>query len=65
MIYKMLEVTRICTFLCLGFCIFNFAAGAAFYALNKHNLSRVGMLDFDVHYGNGIADLVQNEPRIR
>jgi acetoin utilization deacetylase AcuC-like enzyme len=49
----------------MGFCIFNFAVGAATYALQHHNLKRVGIVDFDVHYGNGIAELIKDNPRIR
>lgn len=49
----------------MGFCIFNFAAGAAFYAIEKYNLERVGILDFDVHFGNGVADLISPNPKIR
>jgi acetoin utilization deacetylase AcuC-like enzyme len=32
----------------MGFCIFNFAVGAADYAINHLKLKRVAMLDFDV-----------------
>jgi acetoin utilization deacetylase AcuC-like enzyme len=32
----------------MGFCIFNFAVGAATYALENLDLQRVGILDFDV-----------------
>ena len=49
----------------MGFCIFNFAVGAAHYAIEHYNLSRVGILDFDVHYGNGVADLVKSNNKIR
>jgi acetoin utilization deacetylase AcuC-like enzyme len=49
----------------MGFCIFNFAVGAATYAIEKYGLSRVSILDFDVHYGNGVADLVASNPKIR
>ena len=49
----------------MGFCIFNFAAGAAKYAQEKYGLQRVGLLDFDVHYGNGIADILCKDPSIR
>eukprot|EP01038_Epipyxis_sp_PR26KG_P017892 gene17892-25020_t len=48
-----------------GFCIFNFAVGAALYALQEYKLDRIAILDFDVHFGNGIADLVRNNPKIR
>jgi acetoin utilization deacetylase AcuC-like enzyme len=50
----------------MGFCVFNFAAGAALYALNHGLVQRVAILDIDVHYGNGIADIVQiKDERIR
>eukprot|EP01041_Mallomonas_annulata_P008443 gene8443-17409_t len=49
----------------MGFCIFNFAMGAAIYALNELKLKRIGILDFDVHYGNGVADLMADNPNIR
>lgn len=48
-----------------GFCIFNFAAATAFYALQKNLVQRVAILDFDVHYGNGVADIVKENPNIR
>ena len=37
----------------MGFCIFNNVAIAAQYALDHHGLSRVAIVDFDVHHGNG------------
>lgn len=37
----------------MGFCLFNNAAIAAVYALRAHHLSRVLILDWDVHHGNG------------
>lgn len=49
----------------MGFCIFNFAAGAAHYALTKYNLERIAILDYDVHFGNGVADLVKGNSRMR
>lgn len=49
----------------MGFCIFNFAVGAATYAIDTFGLSRVSILDFDVHYGNGVADLIASNPKIR
>jgi len=48
----------------MGFCIFNFAVGAAIYAQSK-GYKRIGIIDFDVHYGNGVADLVANSSDIR
>lgn len=49
----------------MGFCIFNFAIGAAHYAQQKYQLEHIVVLDYDVHYGNGVADLVKGNSRIR
>ncbi|MCF6304570.1 MAG: histone deacetylase family protein [Rhodobacteraceae bacterium] len=48
----------------MGFCLFGNVAIAAKHALEQHNLSRVAIMDFDVHHGNGTQDLVWNESRI-
>jgi len=37
----------------MGFCIFNNVAIAAQYALDHYGLTRVAIVDFDVHHGNG------------
>jgi len=47
----------------MGFCLFGTAAIAAMRALDHHGLSRVAVLDFDVHHGNGTQDLLWDEPR--
>ncbi len=47
----------------MGFCIFGNIAIAAKHALDFHNLSKVAVVDFDVHHGNGTQDLLWNEPR--
>lgn len=47
----------------MGFCLFGNAAIAARRALDHHGLSRVAIVDFDVHHGNGTQDLVWNEGR--
>lgn len=47
----------------MGFCLFGTAAIAAKRALDHHGLSRVAVLDFDVHHGNGTQDLLWNEER--
>lgn len=47
----------------MGFCLLSNAAIAAHYALRK--VGRVGILDFDVHHGNGTEAIVKTEPRIR
>jgi acetoin utilization deacetylase AcuC-like enzyme len=49
----------------MGFCFFGTVAIGAMRALDHHGLSRVAVLDFDVHHGNGTQDLLWNEPRIR
>ena len=47
----------------MGFCFFGNAALAAKHALDFHGLSRVAVVDFDVHHGNGTQDLLWDEPR--
>jgi acetoin utilization deacetylase AcuC-like enzyme len=47
----------------MGFCFFNNVAVAAAHALAS-GLSRVAILDFDVHYGNGTADIFRNDRRV-
>jgi len=41
----------------MGFCLFNHAAIAARYARKAHGLSRVALVDWDVHHGNGSQDI--------
>lgn len=48
----------------MGFCFFNNVAVAAKYALERHNLQRVAIVDFDVHHGNGTEDIVAGDDRI-
>jgi acetoin utilization deacetylase AcuC-like enzyme len=48
----------------MGFCFFNNVAVAAKYALERHGLDRVAIVDFDVHHGNGTEDIVAGDPRI-
>lgn len=40
----------------MGFCLFNNVALAAQHAIEKHGLSRILIVDFDVHHGNGTQD---------
>lgn len=48
----------------MGFCIFSNAAIAAHYALQQPSIHRVGILDWDVHHGNGTQAIVESNPAI-
>ena len=47
----------------MGFCLFGTVAIGAKRALDHHGLSRVAIVDFDVHHGNGTQDLMWDEAR--
>lgn len=48
----------------MGFCLFNNIAIAARYALTKHGLERVAIIDFDVHHGNGTQEAFYSDPQV-
>jgi acetoin utilization deacetylase AcuC-like enzyme len=48
----------------MGFCLFSNAAIAAFYALQKPEIQRVAILDWDVHHGNGTQAIVESNEQI-
>jgi acetoin utilization deacetylase AcuC-like enzyme len=47
----------------MGFCLFNNVAVAAAHALAR-GLSRVAVIDFDVHHGNGTQHMFEPDPRV-
>jgi acetoin utilization deacetylase AcuC-like enzyme len=47
----------------MGFCLFGTVAIGAKRALDHHGLSRVAIVDFDVHHGNGTQDLLWDDRR--
>ena len=47
-----------------GFCFYNSVAVAAGVALASGRASKVAILDWDVHHGNGTQTLLYDEPRV-
>jgi len=43
----------------LGFCLFNHVAIAAEHLVRRHRLSRLAIVDFDVHHGNGTQHIFE------
>ena len=48
----------------MGFCLINHAAVAARHAIRTLGLSRVLLVDFDVHHGNGTQDIFYEDPSV-
>jgi len=48
----------------MGFCFYNNIAIGALHAVHAHGLSRVAIVDFDVHHGNGTEHIVAGDERI-
>ena len=48
----------------MGFCLLNNIAVGAAHALEVHGLSRVAIVDFDVHHGNGTEDIFEGDERV-
>jgi acetoin utilization deacetylase AcuC-like enzyme len=47
-----------------GFCLFNNAALAAAYAIKRHKLDRIAIVDTDVHHGNGTQSCFYTSPNV-
>jgi len=48
----------------MGFCFFNNIAVGVAHALAHHGLSRVAVVDFDVHHGNGTEAIFAGDDRV-
>ena len=48
----------------MGYCIFNNVAVAAAHALKAHGLTRIAVVDFDVHHGNGTQRAFESDDRV-
>ena len=46
----------------MGFCLFNNVAIGARYARRQHGLSRILIVDWDVHHGNGTQAIFYDDP---
>ena len=48
----------------MGFCYFNNVAVAATYLRKHWQVGRVGIIDFDVHHGNGTQHIFEQDPTV-
>jgi acetoin utilization deacetylase AcuC-like enzyme len=48
----------------MGFCYFNNVAIAARYIQKQWGIERIGIVDFDVHHGNGTQHIFEHDPTV-
>jgi acetoin utilization deacetylase AcuC-like enzyme len=48
----------------MGFCLFNNVALAARHAKDAHKLTKILIVDWDVHHGNGTQDIFWEDPQV-
>jgi acetoin utilization deacetylase AcuC-like enzyme len=48
----------------MGFCYFNNVAVAARYLQRQWDIQRVGIIDYDVHHGNGTQQIFEKDPTV-
>ncbi|MDB5561386.1 MAG: histone deacetylase family protein [Hyphomicrobiales bacterium] len=48
----------------MGFCLINTIAIVARMAQRKYGAERIGIIDFDVHHGNGTQDIFKDDPSV-
>ena len=48
----------------MGFCFINNVAVTAKYLQNKYNVSKIAIIDFDVHHGNGTQEIFYNDKTV-
>lgn len=48
----------------MGFCLFNNIAITARYIQKKYNLTKVLIIDWDVHHGNGTQHIFEDDPTV-
>ena len=47
-----------------GFCLFNDVAIGSYYALEKHQMQSILIIDLDVHQGNGTASILKENNKV-